>query len=230
MSLQQECPPSSNISSSSQGQRCSLTTMSPTSSRRARAGRCVRRTRPRSSLTMWSSPCPYCRSYSCKETRTPEDQMVTGVSAGSGSQGRPVCDGVLEESQRQQLEAVSYSSRYTLGLFYKAQAHIDVPWAAKYVSNNPCICFIAIDDKKCNLGGQGAGGAYHPGGAEQAAAWLATARQHQVPEVEILTGDELGGRLPRADDAAVPAYVGVWGRRLHTFQFRQLYRVCPEGV
>ncbi|CAB1338081.1 unnamed protein product, partial [Coregonus sp. 'balchen'] len=58
----------------------------------------------------------------------------------------------LEESQRQQLEAVSYSSRYTLGLFYKAQAHIDVPWAAKYVSNNPCICFIAIDDKKCNLG------------------------------------------------------------------------------
>eukprot|EP00063_Salmo_salar_P059936 XP_014034771.1 PREDICTED: renalase-like [Salmo salar] len=33
----------------------------------------------------------------------------------------------------------------------KAQAHIDVPWAAKYVSNNPCIRFIAIDDQKRNL-------------------------------------------------------------------------------
>uniref|UniRef100_A0A4W5MLF9 Uncharacterized protein n=1 Tax=Hucho hucho TaxID=62062 RepID=A0A4W5MLF9_9TELE len=114
-------------------------------------------------------------------------------------------------SQRQQLEAVSYSSRYALGLFYKAQAHIEVPWAAKYIANNPCIRFIAIDDQKRNLvcrvqsvhggphqcsiwcqtpgGGQGAGGAYHPGEAEQAAAWLATARQHQVPEVEILTGE-----------------------------------------
>uniref|UniRef100_A0A674B8P7 Renalase, FAD-dependent amine oxidase n=1 Tax=Salmo trutta TaxID=8032 RepID=A0A674B8P7_SALTR len=44
---------------------------------------------------------------------------------------------LLEESQRQQLGA--------------AQAHIDVPWAAKYVSNNPCIRFIAIDDQKRNL-------------------------------------------------------------------------------
>ncbi|CDQ87091.1 unnamed protein product [Oncorhynchus mykiss] len=33
----------------------------------------------------------------------------------------------------------------------KAQAHFDVPWAAKYVSNNPCIRFIAIDDQKRNL-------------------------------------------------------------------------------
>ncbi|CAB1311898.1 unnamed protein product, partial [Coregonus sp. 'balchen'] len=57
----------------------------------------------------------------------------------------------LEKSQRQQLEAVSYTSRYALGLFYEAQAHIDVPWAAKYISNNPCIRFIAIDDKKRNL-------------------------------------------------------------------------------
>ncbi|XP_041714476.1 renalase isoform X1 [Coregonus clupeaformis] len=168
----------------------------------------------------------------CQKDTAPEqfDDVVLTMPVPQILQLQGDEDSLLEESQRQQLEAVSYSSRYTLGLFYKAQAHIDVPWAAKYVSNNPCICFIAIDDKKCNLGGQGAGGAYHPGGAEQAAAWLATARQHQVPEVEILTGDELGGRLPRADDAAVPAYVGVWGRRLHTFQFRQLYRVCPEGV
>nr|XP_029541367.1 LOW QUALITY PROTEIN: renalase-like [Oncorhynchus nerka] len=56
---------------------------------------------------------------------------------------------LLEEIPRQQLGAVSYSSRYALGLFYKAQAHFDVPWAAKYVSNNPCIPFI--DDQKRNL-------------------------------------------------------------------------------
>lgn len=55
---------------------------------------------------------------------------------------------LMGEGQRRQLEEVSYSSRYALGLFYAPQAHIDVPWAAKYVSNNPCIRFIAIDDKK----------------------------------------------------------------------------------
>lgn len=59
---------------------------------------------------------------------------------------------VMGENQRRKLEAVSYSSRYALGLFYKADTRIDVPWAAKYVSNNPCIRFIAIDDKKRNLG------------------------------------------------------------------------------
>lgn len=58
---------------------------------------------------------------------------------------------LMGENQRRKLEAVSYSSRYALGLFYKADTRIDVPWAAKYVSNNPCIRFIAIDDKKRNL-------------------------------------------------------------------------------
>ncbi|TRY93460.1 hypothetical protein DNTS_005320, partial [Danionella cerebrum] len=58
---------------------------------------------------------------------------------------------VMGENQRRKLEAVSYSSRYALGLFYKADTQIDVPWAAKYLSNNPCIRFIAIDDKKRNL-------------------------------------------------------------------------------
>ncbi|KAJ7987745.1 hypothetical protein DPEC_G00329680 [Dallia pectoralis] len=58
---------------------------------------------------------------------------------------------LLEGSLRQQLEAVSYSSRYALGLFYQAGAHIHVPWAAKYIADNPCIRFIAIDNKKRNL-------------------------------------------------------------------------------
>ncbi|KAM9462421.1 renalase isoform 1-T1 [Clarias gariepinus] len=54
-------------------------------------------------------------------------------------------------SERQKLEDVSYSSRYALGLFYKAGVQISVPWVAKYVSNNPCIRYIATDDKKRNL-------------------------------------------------------------------------------
>ncbi|XP_062331169.1 renalase isoform X1 [Osmerus eperlanus] len=55
---------------------------------------------------------------------------------------------LMGEDQRGLLEGVSYSSRYALGLFYAPQAHIHVPWAARYVSNSPCIRFIAIDDKK----------------------------------------------------------------------------------
>ncbi|KAF7705212.1 renalase isoform X1 [Silurus meridionalis] len=58
---------------------------------------------------------------------------------------------LLSESERQKLEDVSYSSRYALGLFYKAGVQISVPWVAKYVSNNPCIRYIATDDKKRNL-------------------------------------------------------------------------------
>ncbi|XP_026869234.2 renalase isoform X3 [Electrophorus electricus] len=58
---------------------------------------------------------------------------------------------LMEEAERQMLEDVSYSSRYALGLFYKAGVRISVPWAAKYVSDNPCIRYVAIDDKKRNL-------------------------------------------------------------------------------
>ncbi|XP_062833553.1 renalase isoform X3 [Anolis carolinensis] len=59
---------------------------------------------------------------------------------------------LINKSQRQQLESVSYSSRYALGLFYEAGTQIDVPWAAQYISNNPCIRFISIDNKKRNIG------------------------------------------------------------------------------
>ncbi|XP_077115020.1 renalase [Ranitomeya variabilis] len=58
---------------------------------------------------------------------------------------------LIKESQRRQLETVSYSSRYALGLFYEAGTQIDVPWAAKYINDNPCIRFISIDNKKRNV-------------------------------------------------------------------------------
>ncbi|XP_050196751.1 renalase isoform X2 [Myiozetetes cayanensis] len=58
---------------------------------------------------------------------------------------------IINESQKQQLESVSYSSRYALGLFYEAGTRIDVPWAAQYITDNPCIRFISIDNKKRNI-------------------------------------------------------------------------------
>ncbi|TEA38177.1 hypothetical protein DBR06_SOUSAS110013, partial [Sousa chinensis] len=58
---------------------------------------------------------------------------------------------VISECQRQQLESVSYSSRYALGLFYEAGTKIDVPWAGQYITSNPCIRFISIDNKKRNI-------------------------------------------------------------------------------
>ncbi|XP_058154823.1 renalase [Dasypus novemcinctus] len=59
--------------------------------------------------------------------------------------------GLISECQRQQLESVSYSSRYALGLFYEAGTKIDVPWAGQYITSNPCIRFISIDNKKRNI-------------------------------------------------------------------------------
>ncbi|MGH0115485.1 UNVERIFIED_CONTAM: hypothetical protein FKN15_024815 [Acipenser sinensis] len=56
------------------------------------------------------------------------------------------------QRQKQKMEAVSYSSRYALGLFYEAGTKIDGPWAAKYITNNPCIRFISINNKRRNLG------------------------------------------------------------------------------
>ncbi|XP_069652039.1 renalase isoform X2 [Haliaeetus albicilla] len=58
---------------------------------------------------------------------------------------------IINGSQRQQLESASYSSRYALGLFYEAGTQIDVPWAAQYITDNPCIRFISIDNKKRNI-------------------------------------------------------------------------------
>ncbi|XP_068957884.1 renalase isoform X2 [Petaurus breviceps papuanus] len=55
---------------------------------------------------------------------------------------------LISENQKQQLASVRYSCRFALGLFYKAGTRIDVPWAARYIPNNPYICFISIDNRK----------------------------------------------------------------------------------
>jgi len=37
-------------------------------------------------------------------------------------------------------------------MFYDPGTKLDYPWGAKYVKDNPCIRFVAIDSKKRGLG------------------------------------------------------------------------------
>uniref|UniRef100_U3KF72 Renalase, FAD dependent amine oxidase n=1 Tax=Ficedula albicollis TaxID=59894 RepID=U3KF72_FICAL len=132
---------------------------------------------PQSSL-MWSfSPCLSHRFSSCKVTlwtnkghadQASQSQSWCTSSLQFCSQSHllkmQLCQDVAEwcysakagtevinGSQKQQLESVSYSSRYALGLFYEAGAGIAVPWAARYISDNPCVRFISVDNKKRNI-------------------------------------------------------------------------------
>ncbi|XP_076460055.1 renalase-like [Babylonia areolata] len=49
---------------------------------------------------------------------------------------------------REKLCGVSYSSRYALGLFYPPGTELPYTWCAKYFDNDPCIRFVAVDNKK----------------------------------------------------------------------------------
>uniref|UniRef100_A0A8C1S2Q7 Renalase, FAD-dependent amine oxidase n=1 Tax=Cyprinus carpio TaxID=7962 RepID=A0A8C1S2Q7_CYPCA len=55
-------------------------------------------------------------------------------------------ESLIGENQRRMLEAVSYSSRYALGLFYKADTQIDIPWAAKYVQEKDAVKPIILEE------------------------------------------------------------------------------------
>jgi len=51
------------------------------------------------------------------------------------------------------LQTVRYSSRYVLGLFYPDIQRIDgIDWSAKYIYDDPCIRYIAMDTEKRNKG------------------------------------------------------------------------------
>ncbi|XP_019794606.1 renalase isoform X2 [Tursiops truncatus] len=88
-----------------------------------------------------------------RETGSPElfDIAVLTMPAPQILQLQGDIVNLISECQRQQLESVSYSSRYALGLFYEAGTKIDVPWAGQYITSNPCIRFISIDNKKRNI-------------------------------------------------------------------------------
>ncbi|XP_004440048.1 PREDICTED: renalase [Ceratotherium simum simum] len=88
-----------------------------------------------------------------KETGSPEqfDLVVLTMPVPQILQLQGDITSLISERQRQQLESVSYSARYALGLFYEAGTKIDVPWAGQYITSNPCIRFISIDNKKRNI-------------------------------------------------------------------------------
>ncbi|KAM9336315.1 renalase isoform 1-T1 [Symphorus nematophorus] len=56
----------------------------------------------------------------------------------------------LSVQQKQQLDAVVYSSRYAVALFFPPDVVFSFHWAARYVSDNAVICYIAADARKRN--------------------------------------------------------------------------------
>ncbi|XP_073345705.1 renalase isoform X2 [Pagrus major] len=64
---------------------------------------------------------------------------------------------MLSVEQRQQLDGVVYSSRFALALFFPPDVSFSFSWAARYVTNNRCICYVAADSRKRNADGPGRG-------------------------------------------------------------------------
>merc|ERR1711976_72429 len=53
-----------------------------------------------------------------------------------------------QPQMKENLQNVTYSSRFSLGLFFDPGTKIDVPWCVKYIKDDPVIRFVAVDDKK----------------------------------------------------------------------------------
>lgn len=64
---------------------------------------------------------------------------------------------ILSVQQKQQLDQVVYSSRFALALFFPPDVVFSFPWAARYVTDNPCICYVAADSCKRNADTPGRG-------------------------------------------------------------------------
>jgi len=46
------------------------------------------------------------------------------------------------------LESVSYSTRFVLGMFFNQQVNLGVNWASKYITKDPVIRFVSVDNVK----------------------------------------------------------------------------------
>ncbi|XP_034413960.1 renalase isoform X2 [Cyclopterus lumpus] len=66
-------------------------------------------------------------------------------------------DQMLSVQQKQQLEGVEYSSRFAVALFFPPDVVFSFPWTARYVTDNPCVCYIAADSRKRNADVPGRG-------------------------------------------------------------------------
>ncbi|XP_039990540.1 renalase isoform X2 [Xiphias gladius] len=64
---------------------------------------------------------------------------------------------LLSVQQKQQLDGVVYSSRFAVALFFPPDVVFSFPWAARYVTDNPCIRYIAVDPRKRNADAPGLG-------------------------------------------------------------------------
>lgn len=64
---------------------------------------------------------------------------------------------MLSVHQRQQLDGVVYSSRFAVALFFPPDVVFSFSWAARYVSDNFCIRYIAADSRKRNADAPGRG-------------------------------------------------------------------------
>ncbi|XP_052833789.1 renalase [Octopus bimaculoides] len=49
---------------------------------------------------------------------------------------------------KEQLESVSYSSRFCLGIYYPPGTTLNLPWTAKYIDGHPCLRYICVDTQK----------------------------------------------------------------------------------
>jgi len=68
----------------------------------------------------------------------PQILNLTGISS------------IIEQDMKKKLEAVRYSSRYALGLFYDEGASLNLPFNASYLYEDPVFRFIAVDNVKRN--------------------------------------------------------------------------------
>lgn len=55
-----------------------------------------------------------------------------------------------EKGIKADLQNVSYSSRFAVGLFFPPGTCLDVPWSAKYIYDNPCVRYVSVDNRKRN--------------------------------------------------------------------------------
>ena len=49
---------------------------------------------------------------------------------------------------KKNLQGVSYSTRFVLGLYFSEKVNLGVPWACKYISDHPILRFVSIDNAK----------------------------------------------------------------------------------
>ncbi|GFR78161.1 renalase-like [Elysia marginata] len=55
------------------------------------------------------------------------------------------------------LQTVSYSSRYALAMFFPPHSSLPVSWSARYLADDPCIRFMAVDQIKRGIANDNAG-------------------------------------------------------------------------